>query len=102
VILLYEASRDVRQGSGRVALTISGVEKKLLERRVGSGRLVAGSNGILKGRAVKELCEISSTEGVGSEKKRGGRDVKALWERSILTRDVRSAKLSGSDTRRLF
>jgi hypothetical protein len=54
-ILLCEASKDVRLGSGHVALTISGAEKKELERRLGVGALVAGSNGMLKGRAVKAL-----------------------------------------------
>jgi len=64
---LCEASKDVRLGSGRVALTISGAEKKVLERRLGAGILVAGSNGMLKGRAVKALWEISRRERTGSE-----------------------------------
>ena len=97
-ILLCEASRDARLGSGHIALTISGAEKKLLERRLGAGGLVTGSNGRLKGRAVRALWEISRTESAGSEKMCGGRAVRALWERSRLAREVRSAKLSGSDT----
>jgi hypothetical protein len=101
-ILLCEASRDARLGSGHVALTISGAEKKSLERRLGTAGLVAESNGILKGRAVRALWEISRRERAGSEKMCGGRAVRALWERSRLTKEVRSAKLSGSDARRFI
>ena len=64
-MLLCEASKDVRLGSGHVALTIS--RAKELERRLGVGVLVAGSNGTLKGRAVKALWEISRRESAGSE-----------------------------------
>ncbi len=101
-ILLCEASSEVRRGRGRVALMISGGEKNSFERWVGAGADVAGSNGMLKGRAARELCERSRTEREGSEKKCDGRVVRALWDRSRLIREVRSAKLSGSEARRLF
>jgi hypothetical protein len=64
---LCEARKDVRLGSGHVALTISGGEKNELERRLGAGVLIAGSNGMLKGRAVKALWEISRRESTESE-----------------------------------
>src|SRR5713226_5249433 len=96
-ILLCEASSEVRRGRGRVALMISGGEKNSFERWVG-----AGADGMLKGRAARELCERSRTEREGSEKKCDGRVVRALWDRSRLIREVRSAKLSGSEARRLF
>jgi hypothetical protein len=78
IILLCEASSEVRRGRGRVALTISEGEKNPLERRLDDGTVVAGSNDILKGRAVRELCEMSRTEREGSEKKCDGREVRAL------------------------
>jgi hypothetical protein len=102
IILLCEASSEVRRGRGRVALTISEGFKNPLERRLGAGTVVAGSNGMLKGRAVRVLCERSREEREGSEKKRDGREVSALCDRSRLIREVRSAKLSGSEVRRLF
>jgi hypothetical protein len=77
-ILLCEASREVRRGRGRVALTISEGERNPLECRLCAGTVVAGSKGMLKGRAVRELCERSRTEREGSEKKCDGRDVRAL------------------------
>ena len=77
VILLCEASSEVRQGSGRVALTISEGEKNPLGR-LDAGTVVVGSNGMLKGRAVRELCERSKTEREGSEKKCGGREMREL------------------------
>lgn len=77
-ILLCETSREVRWGRGRVARTISGAERNPLERWLDNGAIVAGSNGILKGREVKELCEMSRTEREGSEKKCDGREIKAL------------------------
>jgi hypothetical protein len=101
-ILLCETSREVRWGRGRVARTITGAEKSPLERRRGAGAVVAGSNGMLKGREVRELCEMSRTEREGSKKNCDGREVRALWDRSRLIREVRSAKLSGSEARRLF
>ena len=77
-ILLCEASSEVRRGRGRVALTISGGEKNPLERWLGAGTVVTESNGMLKGRAVRELCERSRREREGSEKKCDGREVRAL------------------------
>jgi hypothetical protein len=68
-MLLCEASREARRGSGRVALTTAGAEKKSLERRLGTGTFVAESNGILKGRAMRELCETSRLERAGRAKK---------------------------------
>ena len=78
IILLCEASSEVRLGSGHVALTISEGEKNPLERRLGAGTVVAGSNGMLKGSAVRELCERSRREREGSEKNSDGREVRAL------------------------
>ena len=78
IILLCEASSEVRQGSGHIALTISEGEKNPLGRRLGAGTVVVGSNGMLKGRAVRELCERSKTERDGSEKKCGGREMREL------------------------
>jgi hypothetical protein len=101
-ILLCEASREVRRGRGRVARTISGAEKNAPGRRLGVGAVVARSNGMLKGREVRELCEMSRTESEGSEKNCDGREVRVLCDRSRLIREVRSAKLSGSEARRLF
>jgi hypothetical protein len=77
-ILLCETSREVRLGRGRFARTISGAEKNALGRRLGVGAVVARSNGMLKGRAVRELCEMSRTEREGSEKKCNGSEVRAL------------------------
>ena len=78
IILLCEASSELRRGRGRVALTISKGDRNPPERRLGVGTVVAGSNGMLKGRAVRELCERSRTEREGSEKKCDGREVRAL------------------------
>jgi len=78
MILLCETSREVRQGRGRVARTISGAVRNPLERRRGAGAVVAVSNGMLKGRVVRELCEMSRTEREGSEKNCNGREVRAL------------------------
>jgi hypothetical protein len=77
-ILLCETSREVSRGRGRVARTISGAERNPLERWVGTGAGVAKSNGMLKGRVVRELCEKSRTESEGSAKKCDGRAVRAL------------------------
>jgi len=55
-------------GRGRAALTISEGEKNPLERRLGTGTVVAGSKGIPKGRAVRELCERSRREREGERK----------------------------------
>ena len=78
IILLWEASSEVRRGRGRVALTISEGEKNPLERWLGAGTVIAGSKGMPKGRAVRELCERSRTEREGSEKNCDGREVRAL------------------------
>jgi hypothetical protein len=77
-ILLCETSKEVSRGRGRVARTTSGAVKNPLERRVDTGAVVAESNGMLKGRVVRELCEMSRTEREGSAKKYDGRDVRAL------------------------
>lgn len=77
-ILLCEASSEIRRGRGRVALTISEGVKNPLEHRLGAGTVVVGSNGMLKGRAVRELCEMSRSDREGSEKNCDGREMRAL------------------------